>query len=198
MALRSLTALPPNAVRLAVGHSVLLNPALQSEGTCLEVIQGMARVFCPCEETEGMTIAFLQPGDQLRTDRLCSEGVCVEALTPLVFCSGAQPHLAGEGFDPVNEWTLQLLRVRHIGRAEDRLQALLGLLVTRLGKRSGRWCVLPFRLSHERIAELIGVTRVTTTKLISRLRADRHVVVPESEPVLCFEPDFIASTPLAA
>jgi CRP-like cAMP-binding protein len=198
MAFRSLTALPANAVRLAAGHNVLLSPALQSEGTCLEVIEGVARVYCPCEETEGMTIAFLQPGDQMRTDRLCSDGVCVEALTPLLFCSGAQASSSEEGFDSINEWTLQLLRLRHIGRAEDRLQGLLGLLVTRLGKRSGRWCVLPFRLSHERIGELIGVTRVTTTKLISRLRSERLVVVPDYESVLCVEPDFIASTPFAA
>jgi CRP-like cAMP-binding protein len=132
----------------------------------MEVIDGIARVFCPCEETEGMTIAFLQAGESLRTDRLCSEGVCVEAITPLLFRSLSNGQ-AGQGVDPVNEWTLQLLRIRHLGSAEQRLHALLGLLVNRMGKRCGDWCVLPFRLKHERIAELIGTTRVTATKLLS-------------------------------
>jgi len=197
MSFRFLPTAPFRAVRLPAGHSVLLNPALLPEAKCIEVVQGMARVYCPCEETEGMTIAFLQPGDQLRPELLCSEGVCVEALTPLVFSSDAIP-MPAERFDPVNEWTLQLLRIRHLGRAEERLQALLGLLVTRMGKRSGAWCVLPFKLSHERIGELIGVTRVTTTKLFTRLRADGQMVVPESEPNLCFEPSFIADAPVAA
>ena len=39
----------------------------------------------------------------------------------------------GVGFDSVNEWTLQLLRIRHLGSAELRLHALLALLVNRLG-----------------------------------------------------------------
>ena len=126
----------------------------------MEVLDGIARVYCPCEETEGMTLAFLQSGDQLRTDRLCSEGVCVEALTPLCFISDAEISTEASGYDAVNEWTLQLLRIRHLGNAEQRLQALFALLVNRLGRRCGDWCKLPFRLTHERIGELIGSTEL--------------------------------------
>jgi len=154
-------------------------------------------VFCPCEETEGMTLAFLQPGDQLRTDRLYSEGVCVEALTPLVFSAEAEPRCA-EGFDPVNEWTLQLLRIRHLATVEQRLHALLGLLVRRLGRRCGNWCDLPFRLTHERIGELIGATRVTTTRSLSRIRQARLLEVPNGEAGLRLAPELVESAPLAA
>jgi len=49
-----------SSVRLAVGQAVLLDPGLRPAGTCLEVLDGVARVYCPCEETEGMTLAFLQ------------------------------------------------------------------------------------------------------------------------------------------
>ena len=184
-------------VRLAAGQSVLLHAAPGDGAACLEVLEGVARVFCPCEDTEGMTLAFLQAGDQLRTDRLCSEGVCVEALTPLRFRS--QPGVAaGEGVDAVNEWTLQLLRIRHLGSAEQRLHALLGLLVRRLGRRCGAWCVLPFRLTHDRIGELIGTTRVTTTRLISRIRRDALLEVPSGEPGMRVAPDLVERAPLAA
>jgi CRP-like cAMP-binding protein len=197
MSFRFLPDAPLAAVRMPAGQTVLIDPALRPDGTCLEVIDGMARVYCPCEETEGMTLAFLQPGDQLRTDRLCSEGVCVEALTPLCFRSDAEPR-QGHGFDPVNEWTLQLLRIRHLGSAEQRLHALLGLLVRRLGRRCGVWCVLPFRLTHDRIGELIGTTRVTTTRLISRIRRDALLEVPSGEPGLRVAPDLVENAPLAA
>ena len=193
---RALSALPLNAVRMPVGQTVLLDPALRPGGSCIEVLEGMARVYCPCEETEGMTLAFLQPGDQLRTDRLCSEGICVEALTPLVFSSDSEPR--GSGFDPVNEWTLQLLRIRHLGNAEQRLHALLSLLVRRLGRRCGEWCDLPFRLTHERIGELIGTTRVTTTRLISRIRQAQLLQVPAGESGLRLAPELVESAPLAA
>ena len=186
-----------SAVRLAVGQAVLLDPGLRPAGTCLEVLDGVARVYCPCEETEGMTLAFLQAGDQLRTDRLCSEGVCVEALTPLAFCTDAVPR-CGDGFDPVNEWTLQLLRIRHLGQAEQRLHALLALLVNRLGRRCGSWCDLPFRLTHERIGELIGTTRVTTTRLISRIRQARLIEVPSGELGMRLAPELVENAPLAA
>ena len=121
-------------VRLITGQSVLIDPASRPKGTCLEVISGVARVYCPCEETEGMTLAFLQSGDQLRTELLCSEGGCVEALTELSFESNVNID-ANAGFDAVNEWTLQLLRIRHLGNAEQRLQALFSILVNRLGRR---------------------------------------------------------------
>ena len=197
MAFRFLPDDPVAAVRMPAGHTVLIDPAARGSASCLEVLEGVARVYCPCEETEGMTIAFLQAGDQLRTDRLCSEGVCVEALTPLCFRSDATIR-DGQGFDAVNEWTLQLLRIRHLGQAEQRLQALLALLVHRLGRRCGDWCELPFRLTHERIGELIGTTRVTTTRLISRFRTAELLRAPAGETTLRLAPSLVDSAPLAA
>ena len=91
---------PAAAIRLKPGQTVMVDPSARQGGSCLEVLDGVARVYCPCEETEGMTLAFLQQGDQVRTDRLCSEGICVEALTPLSFRSDAEP-LQGQGFDSV-------------------------------------------------------------------------------------------------
>lgn len=196
MGFRSLPEIPVTAVRMPVGQTVLLDPALRPEGSCIQVLEGVARVYCPCEETEGMTLAFLQSGDQLRTDRLCSEGVCVEALTPVLFSSEVQP-LHVSGFDPVNEWTLQLLRIRHLGSAEQRLHALLSLLVRRLGRRCGDWCDLPFRLTHERIGELIGATRVTTTRMISKIRRANLLEAPIGDSCLRLAPALVESAPLA-
>jgi len=188
---------PLTAIRVPTGQSLLIDPSSRSGKACIEVIDGIARVFCPCEETEGMTLAFLQGGDQLRTNQLCSEGVCIEALTPLSFHSESESCEAS-GFDAVNEWTLQLLRIRHLSSAEQRLQALLALLVNRLGRRCGEWCDLPFRLTHERIGELIGSTRVTSTRLISRLRNADLLVVPSGKPIIRLAPVLIESAPLIA
>ena len=180
-------------VRVITGQSVLIDPSSRTKGSCLEVDSGIARVYCPCEETEGMTLAFLQSGDQLRTDLLCSEGVCVEALTDLSFRSNVNIS-ENNGFDSVNEWTLQLLRIRHLGNAEQRLQALFSILVNRLGRRCGQWCELPFRLTHERIGELIGSTRVTSTRLISKLRSTKMIIAPNGTQTVSVDPSFIESS----
>ena len=177
-------------------QTVLLDPAGRGQATVLEVMEGICRVYCPCEETEGMTLAFLQSGDRLRTDRLCSDGACVEALTALKFRRNA----VGSdelGMDAVNEWTLQLLRVRHLGQAEQRLHALLALLVNRLGLRCSDAFQLPFRLTHDRFGELIGATRVTTTRLLSRWRQAELLEMSGADLTMRFSPELIESSPLS-
>lgn len=195
MSFRFLPDDPVASIKLRPGQTVMVDPSARRGGSCLEVLEGVARVYCPCEETEGMTLAFLQEGDQVRTDRLCSEGICVEALTPLSFRSDAEPQ-EGIGFDSVNEWTLQLLRIRHLGNAELRLHALLALLVNRLGRRCGQWCDLPFRITHDRIGELIGSTRVTSTRLISKLRNSNQLDTPSGGINLRLSAALIESAPV--
>lgn len=187
---------PNGSIRIPPGQTVLINSRDHSECLKLNVLEGIARVYCPCEETEGMTLAFLQDGDQLRTDCLCSDGVCVEALTSLRLETKAE-EATGHGYDSVNEWTLQLLRIRHLGQAEQRLHALLSLLVSRLGKRYGEWCSLPFRLTHERIGELIGSTRVTSTRLMSKLRNGEMLKTSPGEVEIRLSPDLINTSPLS-
>ena len=160
---------------------LLLDPAGREQATVLEVVEGVCRVYCPCEETEGMTLAFLQAGDRLRTDRLCSDVVNSEELR----------------MDAVNEWTLQLLRVRHLGQAEQRLQALMALLVNRLVLRCRDSFQLPFRLTHERFGELIGATRVTTTRLLSKWRQADLVEMSASDIKMNLDLSLIESSPLS-
>lgn len=186
------TVAPMSMPRL---QTVLLDPAGREQATVLEVMEGICRVYCPCEETEGMTLAFLQSGDRLRTDRLCSEGACIEALTALKFRRDAVS-TDELGIDSVNEWTLQLLRVRHLGQAEQRLHALLALLVNRLGLRCSDAFQLPFRLTHDRFGELIGATRVTTTRLLSKWRHAGLVEMSPGELVMRLSPELIESSPL--
>ena len=186
------TVAPMSMPRL---QTVLLDPAWREQATVLEVMEGICRVYCPCEETEGMTLAFLQSGDRLRTDRLCSEGACIEALTALKFRRDAVS-TDELGIDSVNEWTLQLLRVRHLGQAEQRLHALLALLVNRLGLRCSDAFQLPFRLTHDRFGELIGATRVTTTRLLSKWRHAGLVEMSPGELVMRLSPELIESSPL--
>ena len=195
MSFRFLPDDPVASIKLRPGQTVMVDPSGSPRRQLPEVLEGVARVYCPCEETEGMTLAFLQEGDQVRTDRLCSEGICVEALTPLSFRSDAEPQ-EGVGFDSVNEWTLQLLRIRHLGSAELRLHALLALLVNRLGRRCGQWCDLPFRITHDRIGELIGSTRVTSTRLISKLRNSDQLDTPSGDNNLRLSAALIESAPV--
>ena len=184
-------------VRIASGQSLWLDNGPFGPSPALEIVEGIGRLSCSCEQGDAMTIAFLQAGDQWQCQGGCVQAVCLEALTPLLLRplgAWVEPVRA----DPVQDWTLQLLRIRHLAKAEQRLHALLGLLVFRLGRRCGAWCDLPFRLSHDRLAELIGTTRVTTTRLISRIRQAQLLEAPVGEAGMRLAPELVESAPLAA
>ncbi|MFM7734002.1 MAG: helix-turn-helix domain-containing protein, partial [Cyanobium sp.] len=53
-------------------------------------------------------------------------------------------------------------------------------------------------LTHERIGELIGTTRVTTTRLLSRIRQQQLLAVPSGQSGLRLAPSLVESAPLAA
>lgn len=192
-----LSALPtPGLVRIASGQTLLLDPSRYGSSAAVEIVEGIGRLSCSCELGDAMTIAFLQGGDHWQCHRGWSQAACLEALTPLVLrplTITADRAVA----DPVQDWTLHLLRIRHLAKAEQRLHALLALLVLRLGRRCGAWCDLPFRLSHERMAELIGTTRVTTTRLMSQFRLAQRLEVPRQGDLMRLAPEWLASAPLA-
>lgn len=48
----------------------------------------------------------------------------------------------------LNNWAVDLLLIRHLSTAEQRLTALLRLLAERIGRRQKEWCVLPLKLTH--------------------------------------------------
>ena len=188
---------PPAAlVRIASGQSLLLDGGRFGSSVALEIVDGIGRLSSSCGQGEAITIAFLQAGDSWQCQRGSVQAVCLEALTPLML-RPLRPHGESAGFDPVQDWTLQLLRIRHLAKAEQRLHALLGLLVLRLGRRCGAWCDLPFRLSHDRLAELIGATRVTTTRLMSQFRLAQLLEVPRQGTWMRLAPALVDSAPLA-
>ena len=188
---------PPPLVRIASGQSLLLDTGRFGPSGAIEIVEGIGRLSCSCELGEAMTIAFLQAGDQWQCQRGCAQAVCLEALTPLVL-RPLQARSGTVGSDLVQDWTLQLLRIRHLAKAEQRLHALLGLLVLRLGRRCGAWCDLPFRLSHGRLAELIGTTRVTTTRLMSQFRLAQLLEVPRQGAWMRLAPALVDSAPLVS
>ena len=63
-------------------------------------------------------------------------------------------------------------------------------------RRCGDWCDLPFRITHERIGELIGSTRVTSTRLISKLRRQAQLATPDGQPSLRLAAALIEAAPV--
>lgn len=71
-------------------------------------------------------------------------------------------------------------------RVEERLRHLLMLLKQEVGQSTGEGTRLSVRLTHQQLANAIGTTRVTVTRLLSQLQEEgwlsidssRHIVLP--------------------
>ena len=77
------------------------------------------------------------------------------------------------------EWIIGLHIVRHEKNLESRLMKFFELLMTRLGRRTSEGLLLEHKLSHARIAEIVGSTRSTVTRTISALRKREKIYIDE-------------------
>lgn len=159
---------------IRAGHTMLLDETVLEHDSCLSICTGLVRVAISRPDQEALaaptiTLGFLQSGDHLPLDLLRSARLHVQALTPALLESGCSP-IPPIGSSSLHEWTAALLMIRHLGEAEQRLRAVLALLVQRLGRRGPGGYELPLRLTHADLAELSGQNRVTVTRQLSRWR----------------------------
>ncbi len=89
--------------------------------------------------------------------------------------------------------TEALLALSGRRRVEERLQHLLGLLAMEIGTSTPTGIRLNVRLTHQNLANAIGTTRVTITRLINRFREQgwisfdqhRHLLITFPSPFDC-------------
>lgn len=189
-------ALP--ALTIDCGHTLLLDESQLERHHCLTVQSGLVRVAISRPEHEALqahaiTLGFLQTGDHLSLDLLRHARLHLQALWPTRLMEGGTT-LPAVGSTSLHDWTLGLLLIRHLGDAEQRILALLQLLVKRLGQRCGAWYELPFRLTHAELAELSGHTRATVTRQLCRWR-EQGLIGPDghSDRGLRLAPELIES-----
>ncbi|MBD2580037.1 Crp/Fnr family transcriptional regulator [Oscillatoria sp. FACHB-1406] len=85
--------------------------------------------------------------------------------------------------------TEAMLSIAGQRRVEDRLNQLLLLLQSELGEASAAGTRIGVRLTHQNLANAIGTTRVTITRLLGKLQRenyifiddDRHIVINDSK-----------------
>jgi hypothetical protein len=166
--------LKPACLSIPVGHTLMLDASNFSRSTRLRVSEGLIRVaFSSVHiepmEAEPITLGFLQSGDQLPLELLRHSWLHLEAIKTTSLTDTSE---LSQGIEAIslNDWTASLLMIQHLNDSQQRLRALLQLLVDRLGQRCGSWYELPMRLKHERLAEMVNHTRVTVSRHMSRWR----------------------------
>ncbi|WP_233134012.1 Crp/Fnr family transcriptional regulator [Synechococcus sp. BO 8801] len=164
----------PEGVTIAEGHTLLLEPDCQDGVRCFLIERGLLKVSLSSTDSQPITLGFLQAGDQLPLEFQRRATMHLEAITP-VHLSECGVEAPQPGQHSLNDWAVDLLLIRRLTTAEQRLTALLRLLAERIGRRQKDWYVLPLQLTHAQIADLIGHTRVTVTQQFSLLRRARLI-----------------------
>lgn len=72
-----------------------------------------------------------------------------------------------------------LMAAQHFVRVEDRLLATLWHLASMWGRVTPRGTVVPFRLTHEMLAGIVGAQRPTTTTSVRSLIEQRRIAVDD-------------------
>ena len=180
------------------GHTLMLDGDHLRQLTRLQVGRGLIRVAFTTsqpngETTDPITLGFLKTGDPLSLELLRHSWLHLEALEPTSLLCRASPADDADSIG-LSEWTAALLRIQHISNSEQRLRALIQLMVNRLGNRCGEWYELPVRLKHERLAELVNHSRVTVTRHMARWRQAGLIEAgPAGSLCLRFAPHLIES-----
>lgn len=91
-----------------------------------------------------------------------------------------------------------LLRIVHCRNSEQRILQFLCWIAEHFGEETANGIQISLRLTHQEIAESIGTTRVTVTRLIKSLEKKKQIIWTPQEKLVfrqTFEQCYVRSTP---
>ncbi|HEY9762533.1 MAG TPA: Crp/Fnr family transcriptional regulator [Trichocoleus sp.] len=149
---------------------------------------GVARTLCYLEDGSVITLGIWTAGDVVGQPLSKAQPFIVEAMSQVE----AEPILTTDWQPPaevlLSYWqqTETLLLIRANRRADVILLGVLSWLARRFGQQIERGCLIDLRLTHQDLAELSGLTRVTVTRLLGQFedqgliyRASRQLILAQ-------------------
>ncbi|MDB9529312.1 Crp/Fnr family transcriptional regulator [Oscillatoria sp. CS-180] len=150
------------------------------EDTLWQIQSGTVRLLTISEDGAIITLGFWGVGDSTGYPLVCIQPCYMECLTTV-----EAARLNINQCWNMNQVMLahisqmqELMRIRH-GQTLQRIQLLLNWLASKFGSRIDQGYLIHLRLTHQQIAEAIGSSRVTVTRLIHEL--ERTDVISYSE-----------------
>ncbi len=179
-------------VRLCRGDTLLLGASNSDDCAQLAIVEGVVRLSASfTQNLSDVTLAFSGPcqPELLRLDP--HRPYLLEAITDVEFMLSDGGSVTGAE-DLISFWLLRFHLIRHHLAADRRIIQLLCELTQQFGLRTAEGYRLPFLLPHARIAEVVGSTRSTVTRQLTRLRDDGYLQTEESERRMTLTDSFYA------
>lgn len=137
---------------------------------------GAVRTFTLAEDGTIITLGFWGIGDTIGQPLACIQPYEVECLTDVEVCALQSYecwHLNQLLLSHLHQ-TQSLVRIRS-GQIHQRLQQFLDWLAFKFGHESPQGQLIRLRLTHQDIADALGTTRVTVTRLLSQLEQEGRI-----------------------
>ena len=166
-------------VSLNSSETIKLKRPQAKEGIEIAVKNGVIRIAANQSKHEGITLAFACKADNFKFNYPGDLEITIEAITDATYFVKTINKTESAANDSIIDWIIHLHIVRHEKNLESRLMKFFELLITRLGKRTSDGLLLEHKLSHARIAEIIGSTRSTVSRTISTLRKSKQIYIDE-------------------
>jgi CRP-like cAMP-binding protein len=138
--------------------------------TLWQLQSGAVRVHTVTENGKGITLGLWGAGDIVGQPLVCNEPCLIECLANVnatVLAASQRANLQSALLAHLHQMQ-ELLEIRQ-GRMQDRLESLLNLLARKFGHPTEHGLLIQHRLTHHDMAETVGTTRVTVTRLFQDL-----------------------------
>lgn len=150
---------------------------LLEKGLLWQIEVGVVRTLTWDKEGETVTLGFWGPGDIVGQTLSQINPYQIECLTAVkALLLPADCWHSHETMISHIQQTEELLRIIHCKRVECRLLQFLDWLAERFGYEVAQGQLLNLPLTHQEIAQDIGTTRVTVTRLLNRFRQEGKII----------------------
>ncbi|OUC11629.1 MAG: Crp/Fnr family transcriptional regulator [Alkalinema sp. CACIAM 70d] len=185
-------AIPPD-VSGQVSQKFSLRSLLRTDQeTIWRIDQGVVRSLSLTEQGSVVTLGLWGPGDLVGQPLSLLKPYELECLTAVQATPLKSPHWKLE--TDLLLYHLQQLEtltvIRSYRRVEEMLIRLLVWLAERFGQVSSLGTVINFRLTHQDIADLLGTTRVTITRILMQLERQGAIERPSIRQIVLKEIDY--------
>lgn len=185
----SLLSSPRSSV--LVGQRFSRRSLLLTDSSCLWSIKaGVVRTLTVLEDGTSITLGLWGPGDVVGRVLSKADLYEIECLTAVeaVLLPPHVWHEATEALISHVQRAEELIEILHCRHAEASLLRLFAWLAKRFGQEIEQGQLIDLRLTHQDLADLIGLTRVTVTRLVNEFekegiiqRRARQFIVPQDQ-----------------
>lgn len=143
------------------------------EGVWFQIDSGVIRTTTWNEAGKVITLGFWGAGDTVSHSASNIDPYQIECLTDVTVCLMPQnAQTPKQAFVAQIEQMEKLLLIMHSGSIENRLLRFLMWMADKFGYETQEGWLIEPRLTHQDIADVIGTSRVTATRLFSKFQQD--------------------------